>query len=71
VDGARSIGSFRHSITHHRIQFKVLGGTIIHAPEDADHRLVTDAELVSIGLSSVATKALRLASAPNRQFELL
>lgn len=71
VDGARSIGSFRHSITHHRIRFTVLSGTIIHAPESADHRLMTDAELDSIGLSSVATKALRVENAPKRQFELL
>jgi hypothetical protein len=71
VDGTRAIGSFRHSITHHRIRFAVLSGTIIHAPKGADHRLVTDVELDSIGLSSVATKALNVENAPRRQFELL
>ena len=71
VVGARAIGSFRHSITHHRIRFAVWSGTIIHAPNRADYRLATDAELDSIGLSSVALKALRLENAPRRQFELL
>ena len=69
--GARAIGSFRHAITHHRIRFAVWSGTIIHAPNRADYQLATDAELDSIGLSSVALKALRLENAPRRQFELL
>ncbi|MEZ4655742.1 MAG: hypothetical protein R3E12_19695 [Candidatus Eisenbacteria bacterium] len=53
-------GSFRHSITHHRIRFTVLVATIRRGPTGDHHQWVDEAGLESIGLSSVATKALRL-----------
>lgn len=71
VEDLQPLGSFRHSITHHRIRFGVWGGRVVHAPRSADHQFVSDEELASIGLSSVALKALRLEIAERRQPKLL
>ncbi|HLY17981.1 MAG TPA: A/G-specific adenine glycosylase [Bryobacteraceae bacterium] len=59
LEGARDIGTFRHTITHHRYRIAVQAGKVRRAPRPL--RWVAIAKVGSIPLSTTARKALRLA----------
>ena len=66
IPGARrrgSIGSFRHSITHHRYHFSVFQAGVWHGgvPIRDGFRWVDPSEFAEIPLSSTARKGLKLA----------
>jgi A/G-specific adenine glycosylase len=55
----RTIGEFRHTITHHHYTFSVLGARVRAA--GAEYRWYEPAQLIEIPLSTTARKALKLA----------
>ena len=65
VGGWSHLGSIRHSITHHRIRFQVVEGTLQSAPSDLwatrdDLTVATERAREELGRSSLLTKALAL-----------
>ncbi|MEZ4650324.1 MAG: A/G-specific adenine glycosylase [Candidatus Eisenbacteria bacterium] len=65
ANGWRHLGTIRHTITHHRIRFDVVAGTLAEGSEEVwatreDLTLVSAAEREELGRSSLLTKALTL-----------
>lgn len=54
-----TIGSLRHTITHHKIEARALAGDIGAPLPDGPLRWVPDAELASLGLTGMTRKLLR------------
>jgi A/G-specific adenine glycosylase len=55
---SKTLGQFRHTITHHHYTFEVTTAEVSHIP--SNYRWVARSRLRSVPLSTVARKALRL-----------
>ena len=68
--GAKSIGTFRHTITNRRIEFEVRAGSYRTAALGGDYRWIDPNDLGSVPHPSYVAKALRLARNSSRKSAL-